>query len=153
MEVGGTGGIAWGEFLRGLLIVSAVALVLAGVVGVWVWRRVERLRLPEDATFVEAMRLTPFSVVLFLDLLDLGLDVFSAPVSWVILSRLGLTKLRGASLLEALIPGTQAIPTMTVAWLVVRLFGPRLEEIPFLRDSVNEGAHKRLEDIPKRYRA
>lgn len=153
MELGGPGGIAWGDFLRGLLIVSATALVLAGLVGVWVWQRVERLRLPEDATFVEAMRLTPFSVVLFLDLLDLGLDFFSAPVSWVILSRLGLTKLRAASFIEALIPGTQAIPTMTIAWLFVRFFGPRLDEIPFLRDSVNEGAHRRLEDIPKRYRS
>jgi hypothetical protein len=142
----------WSEVLRWLLIVSGVALALAVLVGVWVWRSVKRLRLPPDATFVEAMRLTPFSVVLLLDLLDLGLDIFSAPVSWVVLSRLGLQQLRGATVLEAVIPGTQFIPTMTTAWLLVRLFGPRLDEIPFLREGINQQARKRLQDIPKRNR-
>ncbi len=71
--------IDWGGVLRWLLIVSGVSLALALLLGIWVWQRVKRLRLPPDATFVEAMRLTPFSVVLFLDLLDLGLD-FSLPL-------------------------------------------------------------------------
>lgn len=142
----------WQEILRIVALVSVVSMVLAGVVGVWVWNRVRRLRLPPDATFVEAMRLTPFSVVLFLDLLDLGLDFFSAPISWVVLSRLGLTQLRGATVLEALIPGTQMLPTMTAAWLLVRLFGPRLDEIPGLQDALDRSANRRLQDIPKRYR-
>lgn len=146
-------GITLSDVLQALLVVSAVALGLAVLVGLWVWRSVRRLRLPPDATFVEAMRLTPFSVVLLLDLLDLGLDFFSAPISWMILSRLGLQQLRGASVLEAVIPGTQAIPTMTLAWLLVRLFGPRLEEIPWLEQAANRGARRRLEEIPKRYRA
>ncbi|MGH2542853.1 MAG: hypothetical protein ACRDIB_08655 [Ardenticatenaceae bacterium] len=145
--------IEWGELVRWLLIISGTSLLLAAVMGVWVWQRVRHLRLPPEATFVEAMRLTPFSVVLFLDLLDLGLDVFSAPISWVVLSRLGLQQLRGATVLEALIPGTQAIPTMTTAWLLVRLFGPKLDEIPFLNDEVNRHARKRLEDIHLRHRS
>lgn len=142
----------WGQLFQTLLLISGVALLLATLMGVWVWRNVRRLRLPADATFVEAMRLTPFSVVLFLDLLDLGLDVFSAPISWVVLGHLGLRQLRGASVLEGLLPGTQAIPTMTVAWFLVRLFGPRLEEIPFLREELNQKARRELDQIPKHYR-
>ena len=91
----------------------------------------------------------PLRVVVFLDLLDFGLDFFGAPISWVVLSRLGLTKLRGASVLEAFIPGTQAIPTMTLGWVLVRVFGPRLEDIPFLEDAINRGADKRLDKAPK----
>jgi hypothetical protein len=145
--------VSWSEVLRTLLIISGVSLVLATLLGIWVWHRVKRLRLPNDATFVEAMRLTPLSVVLFLDLLDLGLDIFAAPVGWFILGRLGLRQLRGATMLEAVIPGTQFLPTMTTAWILVRLFGPRLDEIPFLNEAVNLGAKKRLQEIPRRYRS
>jgi hypothetical protein len=147
--------ITLSEILQWLLIFMGVSLVLAVLVGVWVWRSVKRLRIPDDATFVEAMRITPLSVVILIDLLDFGLDFLSAPVSWVILSSLGLQKLRAASVVEALIPGTQFLPTMTVAWLGVRFFGPKLDEIPFLQDALNQGANKRideLERIPKRYR-
>jgi hypothetical protein len=59
-----------------------------------------------------------------LDLLDLGLDFFSAPVAWVILTKLGLGPLRGVTVVESLIPGTQFIPTMTLAWLFARYFDP-----------------------------
>lgn len=137
--------IDWAQILQWLLIISGISLVLATIVGIWVWRRVQRLRLPDEATFVEAMRLTPFSVVLFLDLLDLGLDVFSAPISWVVLGRLGLTKLRGATVLEAFIPGTQMIPLMTASWILIRLFGPKLEEMPHIQDIINRGAQKRVD--------
>ncbi len=143
------------DLLQWFLIFSGISLTLAILVGLWVWRSVKRLRIPDDATFMEAMRITPFSVVLLLDLLDFGLDFLSAPISWVILNSLGLQKLRAASVVEALIPGTQVIPTMTVAWILVRFFGPKLEDIPFLQDTLNQGAAKRLDDlerIPKRYR-
>lgn len=147
--------ITLSNILQWFLIFSGVSLTLAIFVGLWVWRSVKRLRIPDDATFMEAMRITPLSVVILLDLLDFGLDFLSAPISWVILSSLGLQKLRAASVVEALIPGTQVIPTMTVAWILVRFFGPKLEEIPFLQDALNQGATKRIEDlerIPKRYR-
>ena len=141
-------GITLADVLRVLAVVSVISLALAALLGLWVWRTVRRLRLPPDATFMEAMRLTPFSVVLLLDLLDLGLDFMSAPISWVILSRLGLQQLRGATAVEALIPGTQAIPTMTIAWVGVRLFGPKLDEIPFLRETIDARARTPLSKLP-----
>jgi hypothetical protein len=35
---------------------------------------------------------------------------------------LGLKALRNTAVLEAIIPGTQIIPTLTLAWIGVRLF-------------------------------
>jgi hypothetical protein len=35
--------------------------------------------------------------------------------------------LRGVTVVESLIPGTQFLPTMTVAWIVARLGKPRLK--------------------------
>ncbi|MGB0384176.1 MAG: hypothetical protein ACPGWR_05050 [Ardenticatenaceae bacterium] len=142
--------VDWQQLFLYFLGLAAVSLFLATIMGIWIWHSVSKFRLPDDVTFIEAMRLSPFRVVLFLDLLDFGLDFFSAPISWMLLSRLGLTKLRGATILEAFIPGTQAIPTMTLTWIFVRLFGPKLEDIPFLQDSINRGAEKRLNNMPKR---
>lgn len=48
-------------------------------------------------------------MVLLLDLLDFSLDFLSAPIAWVILG------MRGVAVVEVLIPGTQFIPTMTLA--------------------------------------
>ena len=141
--------VDWQQLFLYLLAFAGIWLLLATILGIWIWRSVTRLRLPDDVTFIEAMRLTPFRVVLFLDLLDFGLDFFSAPISWMMLSRLGLSKLRGATILEAFIPGTQAIPTMSLAWILVRLFGPKLKEMPFLEQSINRGAQKRLDGIQK----
>ena len=62
-------------------------------------------------------------MVLFLDVLDLALDFLSAPIAWVVLDRLGLKGLRGIATFESLIPFTQAIPTMTLAWIAVRVMG------------------------------
>lgn len=114
------------EFLRNfgltLLTLMGISLALALLLLAVVWRKVKRLNIPPDATFGETLLLTPLVVVLMIDLLDFGLDVLAAPVSWVILDRLGLKALRGVSVVEAVIPFTQAIPTMTIAWLWVRLF-------------------------------
>ncbi|HEX9795530.1 MAG TPA: hypothetical protein VGA52_00925 [Anaerolineales bacterium] len=102
----------------GLLLLG---LVLSGVLAVWIIARVRRLHLPPDADLLTALRLTPFSVVLLLDLLDFSLDIFAAPIAWGLLSYLGLRPLRGITVVESLIPGTQVLPTMTIAWLVARL--------------------------------
>jgi hypothetical protein len=101
-------------------IVIGVALVLAIILGAWVFARIRRINLPANADFFTALRATPLPVVILIDLLDLSLDFLSAPVSWAILNRLGLGALKGVSVVEALIPGTQVIPTMTLLWLVAR---------------------------------
>jgi hypothetical protein len=99
-----------------------VALVLSLLLLFIVWRQVKRIHIPPNATFGETLLLTPFLVVLMIDLLDFALDFLAAPISWIILDRLGLKALRGVSLVESIIPFTQAIPTMTIAWIWVRLF-------------------------------
>ena len=98
-----------------------VALTLALLLLVFVWRQVKRIDVPSDATFSETLRHTPLSVVILIDLLDFGLDFLAAPFAWIILDRLGLKALRGISAIEAAIPFTQGIPTMTLCWLGARL--------------------------------
>jgi len=109
-------------------ILMASALVVALVLLAYVLWRVRRIQLPAGADFFTALRHTPLSVVVLLDLLDLALDFFSAPFAWVILGKLGLEPLRAVSVVEAVIPGTQALPTMTIAWIVARVWknAPRI---------------------------
>ncbi|MCA9946398.1 MAG: hypothetical protein KC449_23100, partial [Anaerolineales bacterium] len=98
----------YADFLRDfgltLLTMMGVALVLALLLLVLVWRKVKRLNISPDATFGETLLLTPFLVVLMIDLLDFALDFLAAPISWIILDRLGLKALRGVSVVETLIP-------------------------------------------------
>ncbi|HWP46628.1 MAG TPA: hypothetical protein VNM22_05660 [Candidatus Limnocylindrales bacterium] len=108
------------DILTTLGLVSVTALILALLGLALLKHRLRHLRLPPDAGLFETLRAVPLGLVVVLDLLDLSLDIFSAPISWAILSRLGLQGLRQVTLLEALIPGTQLIPTMTLAWLLAR---------------------------------
>jgi hypothetical protein len=109
-------------FLTYLIAGMGISLLLAILLFIVVIRQMKRIEVPPDATFTETLLLTPFLVVVFVDLLDFGLDVLAAPFAWVILDRMGLKALRGVSAVEALIPFTQAIPTMTISWLGARLF-------------------------------
>ena len=104
------------------LLAFGGALLFSAVLGGVVLWRVRKIQLPPDADFFTAIRLTPLVVVLLLDLLDFTLDFLSAPVAWLLLTRLGLGPLRGVTVVESLIPGTQIIPTMTLAWIAVRIF-------------------------------
>ena len=113
------------RLLYGLACVAGTALLLALVVGTYVFTRVKRINLPPGADTLTALRMTPLSVVILLDLLDLGLDIFSAPFAWIILTKLGLGPLRGVTVVEGLLPGTGAIPTMTAAWFLARFFRPQ----------------------------
>ena len=122
-------------FAIAVVLTFGGALFFSVTLSGWVLWRVRKIQLPPDADFFTAMRVTPLVVVVLLDVLDLTLDFLSAPVAWMLLTRLGLGPLRGVTLVEGLIPGTQIIPTMTLAWIGVRVFkigqvhrGTRLEQ-------------------------
>ena len=114
------------EQLRTFLLIfaglAALSLVAAILLALLTYRQLRHLRLPADADFMTCLRTVPISVVIILDLLDFGLDVFSAPIAWVMLGKLGLQGLRGVTILEELIPGTQLLPAMTLTWIGIRLY-------------------------------
>ncbi len=115
------------------LTIREIGIILLGAVGVSLclfaliialtYRRLRQLDIPDDATLSETLHIVPISLVVALDILDLGLDIFAAPIVWLTLDWLGLRSLRNISAVEALIPFTGPIPTMTLAWLAVRFFG------------------------------
>jgi hypothetical protein len=123
-------GIDWTWLLNAFLLVIGLSLVLALLLLAYILVQVRRIHLPPNADFFTALRYTPVSVVIFLDLLDLGLDFFSAPISWILLGKLGLAPLRGVTVVEDLIPGTQFIPTMTLAWVFARVTRPWIPSTP-----------------------
>jgi len=98
-------------------LIVALSLLLLSI------KKIRRLQIPPDATFTETLSYTPFLLVVAIDLLDLGLDILAAPLSWAILDWLNLKALRGVASVEALIPGTQMIPTLTLCWLAVHFLG------------------------------
>lgn len=108
-----------------LLVVMGISLTLGVIVLAIAVRQLRDLKIPQGLGFAETLHYTPFLVVLGIDLLDLGLDFLAAPISWILLDRLGLKALRGVSAVEAFIPGTQFIPTLTACWIGVRLLGIR----------------------------
>lgn len=107
-----------------LAAVALAGLALSLALAVWVLVRVRRINLPAGAEFFDALRATPLSVVILLDALDLGLDIFSAPVAWFILGRLGLEPLRWVTVIKDLIPlpGLEALPLMSIAWGVAHIW-------------------------------
>jgi len=118
-----TAGTDWRPWLYLLAGLILTGLVLSTILLIWVVWRVRRIDLPAGADALTALQRTPFVVVLLLDLLDLGLDIFSVPFTWPLLGRLGLAPLRGVTIIEGLIPGTQLVPTMSLAWLFARWIG------------------------------
>lgn len=114
------------EFIRNSLVVIIIVMValIAGAVALLVLaaQSVRELEIPEDADFFETMQMIPITVPIALDLLDLALDFFSAPLAWILLDMLGLGALKMITIVESVIPGTQLIPTMTIAWVISRTF-------------------------------
>jgi len=108
------------------MAISFVTAVLLLAIAI---RQVKKIRVPPGAGFVATLQGTPLVVVLGLDLLDLALDVLSAPIAWVILDYLGLQALRGVTVVESLLPGTQLIPTLTLSWIIARLMPDRLSQL------------------------
>jgi hypothetical protein len=115
-------------FVVAVVLTFGGGLLLAGVLFGWVIWHVRKIQLPPDADFYTALHLTPLAVVLLLDVLDFTLDFLSAPVAWMLLTRLGLGPLRTVTVIEGLLPGTQIIPTMTLAWIGVRVF--KIKRLP-----------------------
>lgn len=112
------------DWLIGLLTVmawlSAVGLVLAAVVLALLWRRLRRVKVAPGTGFWDTLRAVPIGLPVLLDLLDLSLDVFSTPIVWFLLDRLRLRQLRDVASVEALVPFTGPLPTMTICWLLAR---------------------------------
>jgi hypothetical protein len=111
-----------GLYLLGGMLVS---LTLALLMLLVILRQARQIDVPPGAGFAETLLYTPLLIVLFIDLLDFALDFLAAPVAWIFLDRLGLKALRGVSAVEAAIPLTQVVPTMTLCWIGARLLaGP-----------------------------
>lgn len=103
-----------------LLVIALGALVAAGLLLWLVYRRLSRIQLPLGADFWTTLRAVPLALVVALDLLDFALDFLALPIVWVVLSRFRLERLRDVAAIEALIPFTQPIPLLTLAWLAAR---------------------------------
>ena len=110
--------------LRNLIVAVAVAvfivLALAAAAIYLAYRKLRRIRIAADSDFFTTVRAVPLSLVIGLDLLDLGLDVFSTPITWMLLDRLGLKALRNIATVKAVIPVLDMIPALTLAWLAAR---------------------------------
>jgi hypothetical protein len=133
------------ESLRGilsiLLIAMAVSIVLGAIGLLALARSIRRLRIPPDADFFTTMRYIPLPLAIVLDLLDFGLDIFSAPIMWIALDRMGLYNLRNKATIEALIPFTNVLPTFTVSWFVARLFNLGAQAWPYESDDWVDQSH------------
>lgn len=112
-----------------IAVMMAISFVLALLLLIFAVRHIRGLNIPDDAGFGETLLYTPLSLVLFIDLLDFALDILAAPITWMILDRLGLKALRNVFALEAFLPFTQFVPAMTLAWLGARLIGPQAVEL------------------------
>ena len=106
-----------------LALIAMIVIVIAAVAGLiyLAIRELEELEIPPDADFFETLRVIPITVPIALDLLDLAFDVFAAPISWFILDLLGLEALKTVTVVEGLVPGTQILPTLTIAWVLARV--------------------------------
>jgi len=101
------------------LMGASIFIAIAGLLALT--RSIRRLHIPREADFFTTMRHIPLALAVLLDLLDFGLDIFSAPILWIALDRMGLPNLRNKATIEALIPFTNVIPTFTVSWFAARL--------------------------------
>jgi len=114
--------VDWKPILALLGIVAVVSVTLAALLFALVHRRLRQIRVPAGADFFSTVRAVPLGLVVGIDLLDLGLETFSAPLIWFILNRYKLQALRNVATVEALIPLSGPIPTLTIAWFAARLF-------------------------------
>jgi hypothetical protein len=114
------GGMDWKDILQALGVFALIAVTLSAIVLFVAHKKLRRLRVPPDADFFTTLRAVPLSLAVGLDLLDLGLDVLSAPIIWYVLNRYNLQALRNVASFEALLPFTGPIPTLTLSWWAAR---------------------------------
>jgi hypothetical protein len=134
------------QIIQSLLLVLGVCLAIAVTGLVLLIRSIRRIRVPRDADFFTTMRYVPLPLVILLDLLDLSLDIFAAPIAWIVLDRMGLPNLRNKAAVEALIPFTGPIPVFTLTWLMARIMD--LGEPPGTRRPYPRPIRRTLEDYP-----
>jgi hypothetical protein len=112
--------------LRSLVAAAALAallvVALAAAALYVAYRKLRRIRIARDSDFFTTVRAVPLALVVGLDLLDLGLEVFSTPITWLLLDRLGLKALRNVATIKAVIPLGDMIPALTLAWFAARFF-------------------------------
>jgi len=123
------------SFLLVLALVAGVALILAVLVLVDALRKLRRIRVPADAGFFTTLRAVPLSLVVGLDLLDLALDSLASPIIWFLLKRYNLHALRNVATIEALIPISGPIPTLTLCWVGARVLRLGEETDPSLLEA------------------
>ena len=108
------------QFITVFGVIAAVFVTIAVIGLTLLIRSMRRLQVPHDADFFTTMRLVPLPLVVLLDMLDFGMDIFAAPLVWLFLDRMGLRSLRNKAVVEALIPFSGPIPTFTIAWVAAR---------------------------------
>jgi hypothetical protein len=124
-------------FAQVLLSLFLIGVGLGALLLALVYRRLRRIELPPNADFFTTIRAVPFGLVAALDLLDLGMDFFATPIVWLILSHFRLQALRNVAAVEALIPFTQPVPTLTLAWLAARLLNLGEPPRPMNRETID----------------
>jgi hypothetical protein len=105
-----------------VLLAAVLCVCLAAVVLYLAYRTLRKIKIAANSDFLTTVRAVPLSLVVGLDLLDIGLDVFSTPFTWLILDRLGLKVLRNVATIKALVPVVDMIPLLTLIWFGARLF-------------------------------
>jgi hypothetical protein len=140
------------DTLRNVLVVVFALMgvsIFVGLLGLLALaRRIRRLHIPPDADFFTTMRHIPLALAVLLDLLDFGLDIFSAPIMWIALDRMGLPNLRNKATIEALIPFTNVIPTFTACWVAARLLNLGAPFLPVAYDQWGR-SHSRIRRGPE----
>ncbi len=109
--------------VRTFAVLFVIATVVGAITFMLIARRLRRIKIATNADFVQTMHAVPFGLVLALDLLDFGLNIFSAPITWILLSRYKLQGLRTFAVIKDLIPFDGPLPLMSLAWVGVRVFG------------------------------
>ena len=139
----------FGDLLFWLLVAMAVALTVAAVGLALIWRSIKSIDIPPDAGYFTTLRDVPLTLAVLLDMLDFGLDIFAAPVSWIVLDRLGLRGLRNKAAIEALIPFTQPIPTFTASWVATRVLNLGDEQLAEYTKVIEGEARESLPRLPR----